>query len=100
MRDCPIWGQPAAGTAQSCYHLAGMDDDSPYITPKVVTFDSGIGSGIGMSEMLAVMIIVSFVVAAWVFMGRVRLREATRADVGGFLPRKRKRRRSSRRSSG
>jgi hypothetical protein len=74
-----------------------MEEDSTYITPKVVAFDSGVS--IGMSEMLAVMIIVSFVIAAWVFMGRVRLREATRADVGGFLPRKRKRRRSSRRSS-
>jgi hypothetical protein len=75
-----------------------MDEDSTYITPKVIAFDSGIS--IGMWEILAVMIIVSFVVVAWVFMGRMRLREATRADVGGFLPRKRKRRRSSRRSSG
>lgn len=74
-----------------------MDDDSPYITPKAVAFDSGIG--IGMSEFLVVMVIVSFAVATWIFMGRMRLREATRADVGGFLPRKRKRRRSSRRSS-
>jgi hypothetical protein len=70
-------------------------DDSAYYTPKLIVFDSGIS--IGLLEILGVVLVVSFVVAAWVYMGRVKLREATRADVAGFLPRKRKRRRSSRR---
>ena len=69
-------------------------DDSKYFTPKAFIFDSGLP--IGLLEILIVVAFVGLVIAAWFMMHRVKIQYASRADVDGYFPRKRKRRRSRR----
>jgi hypothetical protein len=70
-------------------------DDSAYYTPKLIVFDSGLA--ITLLDVIVVVVVVGLVVSAWVYMNRLRLKQATAADVAGFFPRRRRRRRSRRR---
>jgi hypothetical protein len=68
-------------------------DDSKYYTPKLIQFDSGLF--FGLWEIIIIAVVVSLMVAAWYMRHRAKQKYATRADVAGFLPKKKKRRRRS-----
>lgn len=69
-------------------------DDSKYFTPKAFIFDSGLP--FGLLELIIIILIVAAMIGAWYVMHRQKMLYASRVDLEGHFPRRRRRRRARR----